>query len=752
MTMAFVSGFSPSSPRFLGRFLPPLADGVAAHFVQAHSRPGDLVLDPFGQSPSVAVEALSLDRRVMVASSNPILRLALSLAVRPPALADLKSALTQLGDASVGPNPADRLERQVRALYQTQCAECETSTTADAFDWDAEAGEPVEKHYVCLNCGGPRQAATNAADRALAKRFNRGGPDYHVLLERITSADDPNRVHAAEALAVYPARTLAAIAVVLVKLDGVTAERETRRLLAALLVAALDATTLLGQDRPKVLAVPRHYQELNFWLALESALGTLAGMPLPDRSMPLDELIDGSAQAGIYAHAGPLRELVAQLPAGGCPLLISALPRPNQAFWTLSAVWAAWLWGRESAEAQRAVLHRRRYDWAWHARALQATMAASRPALAAGGRCVGLEAEAEPGFTAAVVTAAAAAGYELVSWALRADTAEVQLEWLAGGEPRSLRAAHELESQRVGREAAVDVLRARAEPSRWASVHFAAWCRLAAHGRLPWQADDPLGPLNRALESVWQESSTFERLGATATDDPTTGLWNLCDDVAQNGGPAAGPRQPLARPLADRVEAEVLRQFTAGGPIEEQDVLQAACAAFPGALTPGRALVLACLSSYATRGEAGLWQLRPEDAFAERAEELQSIMAELRALAGRHGYDVAGDNPQEWREAGENVYVFGILTSAVISYYLLGRQLPARRRFLVLPGGRAGLTEFKLRRDPRLRQALQAGAWTIVKFRQVRRLLADAQLSRSTLESALLGDPLEQMEQLALPE
>ena len=71
---------------------------------------------------------------------------------------------------------------------------------------------------------------------------------------------------------------------------------------------------------------------------------------------------------------------------------------------------------------------------------------------------------------------------------------------------------------------------------------------------------------------------------------------------------------------------------------------------------------------------------------------------------------------------------------------------------MVLPGGRAGLTEFKLRRDPRLRPAIQAGAWTIVKFRQVRLMLADAHLSRSTLEPALLGDPLEHMEQLALPE
>src|SRR5579859_7635276 len=89
MTLAFVPGFPSSGPRFLGRFLPPVADGVAAAYANSFSQVGDVILDPFGQSPGVAAEALSLDRRVIVACSNPILRLALSLAVHPPALADL---------------------------------------------------------------------------------------------------------------------------------------------------------------------------------------------------------------------------------------------------------------------------------------------------------------------------------------------------------------------------------------------------------------------------------------------------------------------------------------------------------------------------------------------------------------------------------------------------------------------------------------------------------------------------------------
>ncbi len=120
---------------------------MAAHYLQKHTRPGDLVLDPFGQSPSVAVEALALDRGIIVSSFNPVSRLVLSLTVRPPAIAEVRAALTVLADVATGPGPSDRLELSVRNLYRTRCEECDTPTTADAFEWDEAANQPVEKLY-----------------------------------------------------------------------------------------------------------------------------------------------------------------------------------------------------------------------------------------------------------------------------------------------------------------------------------------------------------------------------------------------------------------------------------------------------------------------------------------------------------------------------------------------------------------------------------------------------------------------------
>ncbi len=742
MSLAFFPGSPPDTPRLLARFLPPLAEGVAAYYLQRFSRPGDLIFDPFGLAPNLALEALALDRRVLVAGFNPVMRLALSLAVRPPAIADLRLALTRLGDVTIGRVASDRLEHSIRALYQTRCAECEAVVTADYFDWDAEAGEPVEKGYVCHNCGGPRQAPTDAADREAARRYTRNGPDYHYLLGRVAVVNDPDRADAEEALQVYPARTLSAIGSVLVKLEGLDLDRDSDRLLAGPLIAAFDLATSLAQERPRVLSVPRRYREVNFWLALEHGLGLVAGLPLPDRSISLEGLLAQRKSAGgaIHAYTGPVRELAARLPARACQLMISALPRPNQAFWTLSALWTAWLWGPAAAEPLRAVLRRRRYDWHWHARALERTLTAVQPALAPAGHFIGLLAEAEPGFTAAALAGASAAGLRLLATALRADTAEVQVDWQIGPTlaPGDTLSPDEQTARAVA--AMLAALRARGEPSRWATLHWAASAALS--GRVPAEDEEVLPPSLRAIEAAAQATS-LARLGAEAGDDLGTGLWWL-----------SAPAQAQA-PLADRVEAEVLRLLSDGAPVAEREVLPAVCAAFAGAQTPGQGLVLACLASYAQRVDDGAWQLRSEDAAAVRAADLQATIGQLQALAARLQLTAAGDGVQWWLEGGRLLYAFAVQPTANLAGVLLAPPPTAeRRRCLVLPGGRVALAEYKLRRDPRLRAAFQAGGWIILKYRHVRRMATDFAVTRTTLEAALAGDPVQPAaaQQLALPE
>jgi hypothetical protein len=122
-----------------------------------------------------------------------------------------------------------------------------------------------------------------------------------------------------------------------------------------------------------------------------------------------------------------------------------------------------------------------------------------RPALAPSARLVTLVAEAEPGFTAAALAGGAHAGFVLSSFALRADTAEAQAEWqlaLPSGAaaPDPAAAAHQ------ALDSMVAALRARAEPSRWATMQAAAWSDLVRAGPPLAEGDDVLGPIKRALE------------------------------------------------------------------------------------------------------------------------------------------------------------------------------------------------------------------------------------------------------------
>ena len=158
---------------------------------------------------------------------------------------------------------------------------------------------------------------------------------------------------------------------------------------------------------------------------------------------------------------------------------------------------------------------------------------------------------------------------------------------------------------------------------------------------MAWDAADPLASVNLALEQVTVDTITFQHLNDGGSNDPGAGLWYMTDQGLRSG-------QAAGQPLADRVEAEALRCLTRGEAVEEHDVFRDVCAALPGPLTPGRGLVMACLTSYAVKDEAGLWRLRPEDAHEARSGEVQSIQAELRALAGRNGVDaeqVRGELP-----------------------------------------------------------------------------------------------------------
>src|SRR5258706_14845200 len=134
----YIPGMSPADPGPLSRFIPPLEEGVISIWLLPHASAGSWLLDPFGFSPRLVLEAARSGYRVLVTANNPITRFLLETFANPPAESDFIAALADLGAVKKGD---ERLEVHLQSLYLTPCEKCGQQIHAQAFLW--RKGEDV---------------------------------------------------------------------------------------------------------------------------------------------------------------------------------------------------------------------------------------------------------------------------------------------------------------------------------------------------------------------------------------------------------------------------------------------------------------------------------------------------------------------------------------------------------------------------------------------------------------------------------
>lgn len=731
MDLSYPLGYPPLQPGPLARFLPPLEEGSVSRILKSYGRAGDPVFDPFGASPRLAMEAARDGRAVLVAANNPITRFILRYTVKPFTSTELRTALARLASA---PKDGSRLERFLLDLYQTECIRCGTNVIADSFIWDRDAEGPALKLYVCERCNYAGEGPTSEKDWERAQFHTRRGLQHALALEQVAPASDPDRRHAEAALSVYPGRALYALITLVNKLEQLDLGPPLRDAACALLLSAFDAVNALwgypdGRDRPRQLRASARYREENVWRALERAVGVWAldDQGLQVTTWPMNEFPEPGTVA---IFPGLVRELAPTLPAGATRLLLTALPRPNQAYWTLSALWAAWLWGKDAAAPVKVALRRRRYGWAWHAGALHTVMMGLTSLIDSDASILTLIPEVESGFLAAALAGFDSAGFRLNGRALRLDEGQAFLTWTAGDEDELPQLPEDAKQGMV--EAAAGVLRARGEPAPYPWLHAAAWCDMARNRELAklWESEEGhlITQVSETFESVLSDRKIFSRLGRGV--EPESGLYWLDDISGANS------------PLADRVEAIVLRVLRIHGELTRVEVDEHVYAELPGLVTPDKRLILSCLRSYATEDPSeGVWKLRPEDEPAARTADSLEIRRLLAKLGRRLEFNVNDAEYLEWLDdRGEIIYSFCVLETAELGTAL--ETASAEPVTFVIPGGRASLVAEKAHRDPRLRELLQNRV-SVIKFRHVRRLAVEIGLSRANLTERMAIDPPE---------
>ncbi|HJS18341.1 MAG TPA: hypothetical protein VJ785_06320, partial [Anaerolineales bacterium] len=436
--------------------------------------------------------------------------------------------------------------------------------------------------------------------------------------------------------------------------------------------------------------------------------------------------------------------------------VIGSVPRPNQAFWTLSALWAGWLWGHEAVEPFKIALRRRRYDWAWNATALNAAFTHLFDLLPLGRPFFGLLPEAEPSFLTSVLSAASAAGFDLQSLALRTEHDPIQLSWRRGEHLKRETSNPDLEGVR---SAIFSHLAERGEPASYLHVHSAGLVSLIeSHSvkKKDQEFDETLRGVQALIESALEEDSRF--MHHSTGENVDTGYWGLASatlsgqkNLQDNGGgssSSSAPQSDITESLADRVEVAVVTFLQKNPDSIFLEVEDDVYPRFPGLLTPSKAMIYAVLSSYAERVN-GAWTLRAEDAAAVRRRELNTVSDMLETIGNRLGYATTRQAKIIlWQENGQTVYACYILASALIGRAIAETPYPPEQTLIILPGGRASLAAYKAQRDPALAARLKA--YRVVKYRVLRTLLEVPVLTREMFEKQITSDPLEKSRQQIL--
>jgi hypothetical protein len=459
------------------RFAPPPPPAVIAARIEAHSAPGDVVIDLNGRGGWVARGAIDRQRRAVSLESTPLDHLVAEVVLRPPDLRHLDAAVQSL---AASPRRDSSLKPSIGELYASRCATCGRPIVLDEVAWESvpedtpEAdGEPsaaypaailvdttghrwrpVRKHYRCPVCrdqlggGEQRHATLDARDLARAVAAADAPETRARLRDRFPTPDDAEGLVDA-LLDLHTPRQLVALGAILDRIEG---ELRAAPIAAALRLALLHALAPSSRlaSGPGRAAAPRivngklrpphgsTWRERNPWLAFEDGVRTVRGFvqrlesgphgPVPARmGEDLRSLAEGSASAVLKvatpAAYGALG-LEAELLEGSrvkprVRLILGAPPlRPSadRLAWSYHAT--AWVLGRDAASMlplEPLFGSGGRPPWGWQAAALARALETIEPVLARDARVVLLVDGEGPEAIAAAALGGVQAGHRLAA-------------------------------------------------------------------------------------------------------------------------------------------------------------------------------------------------------------------------------------------------------------------------------------------------------------------------------------------------
>lgn len=777
----FIPGVIPEDRIPLSRYLPPESFGVVSSWAKTKFNPGDWILDPLCGSPWTAIELANAGFNVLVAAHNPVMQFLIEFLADPPSEKEFKTALSALAFETRGEM---RIEQFINSLYLTECLQCGLETPAEAFIWEREADLPSKKILNCPHCLEKGVFPTTERDGNRITQFGRA--ELHIARagERIAALDDPDRMDVEEALSIYLPRAIYAILTLINRYENIPEVH--RRPLSAILLAAFDRATVLWpfpqeKYRPKKLAPVSIFRENNLWQALENELVDwikgIQNFPYKSRKITTSiypERLMGSGNICIYR--GRYKDLANNFLRGSenIPIkaVVSAIPRPNQAFWSLSAIWTGLLWGREAASRIKGVLRRKRFDWTWYCSALNKTYSSLAKTLFPDTQLIGIISEPEASFLGTILTNAWINGFSLKNIAPRLDSDDIQIQWEKPGVediPR-IRIAEKIGASFKDfiQSSVTNFLQIVKEPSHFITLYeygfysyFQKFTPDIPKFKLP--TEDFYNLADNLIREVLSNNTIYIGSGRSEHSLENDRFWFKGPDNLEIFN------TPGSMTIIDRAEMEVLKVISNEDELPFKQVDQKICLALPGLLTQETETIQECLKSYAREIDGkDVWRIRNQDTYENRSNDILQMEEILVELGARLNFQVSKTQNVptnlplnfltqipvifDWNNlSGENSFRFYIISTAIFAKIILTDQDngyknkselgSSPKKFIVLPGGRSNLIRYKIQRDFRFRDLTEQN-WYFVKFRHMRRLYEDRGITLEKFNQDLYLDPL----------
>ena len=727
----------------LGRFLPPYFEGQVSEWVKRYAPPESWVLDPFGQDPYADLELAQAGYRVLVSANNPIAAFLLEALSLGATREEWSDALLSI--ANLPMQGQESFESWLTDLYSIPCPTllneqdgkifpCGGTAQVQRFIWNGDDPTPSIAEVTCPDCGTSSQIDLTAEHHKAFSRL----PSFTLYraraLELLSSPQDELRPVIEDVIQYYTPRALVLLQLLLNKLESAGLPNHVHMLTQALFLSAADRMNVLwasplGKNRPKQLTTPPSYEEVNLWLALQDACHQWQAFTTPVELRKWPDM--PSRAGGICLFSGRLREMQPLPKEGMIDVIYSSLPRRNQAWWNLSGLWTGWLWGKEAVEPLRHSLIRQRYDWNWHAMALQKVLGQMQGFVQPQNPILLQISELDSKFLLASLVATGASNLKIRGFSSNGSGDQLQISFRKGSKERGTLSNSYWPD--LVRAIAVHFLTTRSEPAPYLPLLTAITLFLHEQGRLesPSPSDPPnlLGDIERSIQEVLGDTTRFERFNSGAAFDTGT-FWLRQSPIHLN-------------PLADRTEGVVLQEIYQNPSFTLPDLLNAVYRKTKGLNNPEFDLTAAVLQSYAEPEDESKqrWRLKPGEGLPERAEELRLMESIITELATELGYarEIRPDTIIWFDEDGKSIYSFFPISNGIITSLLQAHANDTSTKLIVVPGSRANLIAYKLKHDSNL-QRLLTPDWQIIKFRQLHLLKDNSQLTRELFAAQLLTD------------